>query len=252
MKLKGNTVLITGGASGIGLALAERFLKNGSKVIICGRSEVRLKEAREKNPKLHIKQCDVSVEEQRLSLFEEITKEFPDINILINNAGMQQQLDLKEVEWNTCKKEIATNYEAPIHLTTLFVPFFANKKDAFIVNVTSGLAFLPSIFVPIYASTKSGMHTFTFCLRQQVADLNIGVLEVIPPPVKTGLGGEGVHASVGADLDEYADSVMAGFAAGELELTFGFSTANKDKSRKELELMAERMWSNRGTPNSPL
>ncbi len=253
MNIKGNTVLITGGGSGIGFALAERFVNEGNEVIICGRSMEKLEAAKEKLPQLHIKQCDISVEAERIALFEEVTKEFPNINVIVNNAGLQVQRDLtKEVDWRSCAKEIATNLEAPIHLCTMFVPVLKEKENATIVNVTSGLAFLPTPFVPVYTATKAGMHNFTFCLRQHVEPCGIDVVEVIPPPVNTNLGGAGVHANVGADLNEYADSVMQGLKDGGKELTFGFSTQTQEKSRKELEMMAAATWANRGNANSPL
>ncbi len=253
MKMNGNTILITGGGSGIGFALAERFVKEGNEVIICGRNMNKLEEAKKKIPALHIMQCDISEESQRVALFEEVTKEFPKINVIVNNAGLQVQRDLtQDVDWNSCAKEIATNMEAPIHLCTMFVPILKEKENATIVNVTSGLAFLPTPYVPIYTATKAGMHNFTFCLRQHVAECGIDVVEVIPPPVNTGLGGAGVHSKVGADLNEYADSVMDGLKTGEKELTFGFSTQNHSKSRKELETMAAATWANRGMMNAPI
>ncbi|AQP41299.1 short chain dehydrogenase [Streptococcus gallolyticus] len=252
MNIKENTVLITGGASGIGYALAERFIKEGNEVIICGRSMDKLEAAKKKLPELHIKQCDISVEAQRIALFEEVTKEFPEINVIVNNAGLQVQRDLtQDVDWSSCAKEIATNMEAPIHLCTLFVPVLKGKENATIINVTSGLAFLPAPYVPIYTATKAGMHNFTFCLRQHVAECGIDVVEVIPPPVNTNLGGAGVHANIGADLNVYADSVMDGLKAGDKELTFGFSTQNHAKSRKELEAMAAATWANRGKMTPP-
>jgi len=241
MKLKGNTVLITGGSSGIGLALAERFLKYDNEVIICGSSEEKLKAAKEKFSKLHTFQCDISGEADRISFYDKVTKEFPNLNILINNAGIQQRVNLKELDWDTCKKEIATNLEAPIHFSSLFIPNLMLKKDAFIVNVSSGLAFMPPIWVPIYGATKAGLHSFTFTLRHQLADTDIGVVEVIPPAVNTDLGSKGVHDN-GVDLNEFADGVWNGFADGDLEIGFGVTSEVGQRTRQECEEIAVKVW----------
>jgi uncharacterized oxidoreductase len=124
MKTKDNTILITGGATGIGLALAEALLKEGNQVIICGRREEKLREAKNKLLKLQIKVCDVAGEEHRNDLFEWITTEFPSTNVLINNAGIQRQIDFKKgiEELQAGEDEIETNLRAPIHLSALFIP----------------------------------------------------------------------------------------------------------------------------------
>src|SRR5690349_3766279 len=121
MNLSGNTVLITGGASGIGLAFAERFLKAGSKVIICGRKENKLKEAKQQFPELHTRVCDVALETERVALFDWVSREFPDLNVLVNNAGIQLRTDLTnmQISWKEQQNEIAINFEAPVHLSLL-------------------------------------------------------------------------------------------------------------------------------------
>ena len=115
MQLSGNTILITGGASGIGLALAERFLQAGSEVIVCGRRENKLREAKQKLPKLHTHLCDVATAEQRLALRDWVQTNFPALNVLINNAGIQRRISLTQPEhWETTREELAINLEAPI------------------------------------------------------------------------------------------------------------------------------------------
>ncbi|MCY8673595.1 SDR family NAD(P)-dependent oxidoreductase, partial [Bacillus haynesii] len=142
MKLSGHTVLITGGASGIGFAFAERFMKSGNTVIVCGRRESKLKEAKEKYPELITRVCDVTDETERLALFEWIKKHHPGVNVLVNNAGIQQRYHILKADiidnWADYNKEITVNMEAPIHLAMLFSQYFAEKpgKTA-IINVTS-------------------------------------------------------------------------------------------------------------------
>jgi uncharacterized oxidoreductase len=235
MKLSGNTVLITGGGSGIGWALTERFLKAGSEVIICGRREDKLKEARQKYPKLHTRTCDLIKEADRISLFNWITSEFPTMNVLINNAGIQRRVQLLEnkEEWSKFHQEIAINMEAPIHLSTLFIPHLMGKKEAFIINITSGLAFTPAAWVPVYSATKAALHSFTMTLRHQLSKTNVKVVEVAPPAVQTDLGGAGLH-TFGVPLDEFADAAIQKLEKGEQE--FGYETSEKARTASRAEI----------------
>jgi len=234
MQLKNNTVLITGGNSGIGLALALRFLRDGNRVLICGKDPVKLAAVQAANPGLETVLCDVSREEDRIRLFETVRDQYPETNILINNAGIQQVLDVTQMDWAAWRKELDTDLLAPVHLSGLFIPFLTGKENAWIVNVSSGLAFFPPIRKPVYGAAKSGLHAFTFTMRQQLVDTGVGVVEIIPPAVNTNLGGAGVHAA-GADVDEFADSVYADLGRGAEEIFFGFGAKNADRTRRELE-----------------
>lgn len=236
MKLSGNTVLITGGALGIGFALAERFISAGSEVIVCGRREDKLKEAQQKLPSLNVRRCDVSSDTQRQSLFESIRSEFPDLNVLVNNAGIQQRFNLVKTnaDWSYYHKEIQVNLEAPIHLAMLFVPHLTVKANATIINISSGLAFIPGAFAPIYSATKAGLHSFSMSLRHQVAKNNIKVIEVAPPAVNTDLGGADLH-TFGVPLNEFADAVFQGFANGDPEIGYGTSQKVIRMSRDEID-----------------
>src|SRR5882757_2199462 len=141
MKTESNTVLITGGASGIGFALAEKFLAAGNTVILCGRREAKLKEAKAKYPLAHTRVCDVGIPKEREALCAWATREFPALNVLVNNAGIQNRVPLKDSpSWESMREELAVNLDAPIHLATLFLPHLSRQKEAAIVNVTSGLA----------------------------------------------------------------------------------------------------------------
>ncbi|SFH24111.1 SDR family oxidoreductase [Pontibacter chinhatensis] len=242
MNLGGNTVLITGGATGIGFALAERFLKAGSEVIICGRREEKLQEAQRKHPALHIRVCDVAEEAQRVELFEWATKAFPRLNVLVNNAGIQRRgsfLEDKE-PWPVRRQEIAINVEAPIHLSALFIPHLQQQVQAAIINVSSGLAFTPGTFASVYSATKAAIHSFTMTLRHELAQTSIKVIEIVPPAVDTDLGGAGIH-TMGVPVDEFADSIMKRISAGELEVGYGRSEKARLASREEIDEMVRIM-----------
>ena len=240
--MKNSTVLITGGSNGIGLALAKRFLANDNEVIICGRSEDKLAKAKENFPKLHTKCCDVADEAQRLEFYQWAIKEFPNLNILINNAGIQRRITLSEknLDWSEIKQEIAINLEAPIHFSTLFIEHLLGQKNPQIINITSGLAFMPPIWVPVYGATKAGMHSFAFSLREQLQECGIKVIEVIPPAVNTDLGGVGMH-TFGAPLDDFADTVFKGLEDGNLEVGFN-NLAQTKLGRDEIEKNAREVW----------
>lgn len=236
MNLSGNTILITGGSTGIGLALAERLLKSGNTVIICGRREEKLQEARRLHPELHVQVCDVAMESERLALFEWIQSEFPGLNVLVNNAGIQHRMNLMESgkDWSHYQQEIAINLEAPIHLAMLFIPHLAKQKGAAIVNISSGLAFTPMAAAPIYSATKAAIHSFTTSLRYQLSAAGIEVIEVAPPAVNTDLAGKELHA-FGVPLDEFTDGVYQGLKDGRQEIGYGTSEKALRLSRDEID-----------------
>ena len=190
MQVSGNSILITGGSSGIGLAMGAIFSDAGNQVIICGRSESKLRAAKEAVPALRTAVCDVSVTSERENLFRWTTQEFPQVNMLINNAGIQRETDFLAgaPELNDGESEIETNLTASIHLSALFIPHFRKfGGDSAVVNVTSGLAFIPVMSVPVYCATKAGLHSFSMSLRSQLAGTNIRVFEIVPPIVQTEL-----------------------------------------------------------------
>ncbi|AKD03557.1 SDR family NAD(P)-dependent oxidoreductase [Pontibacter korlensis] len=242
MNLAGNTVLITGGATGIGLALAERFLKAGSEVIICGRREDKLQEAKQKYPALHTKVCDVADEKQRVALYEWATQEFPKLNVLVNNAGIQRRGNFLEDQepWEVRRQEIAINVEAPIHLSALFIPHLQQQDTAAIMNVSSGLAFTPGTFALVYSATKAAIHSFSMTLRHELAHTSIQVIEIVPPAVDTDLGGVGIH-TMGVAVDEFTDSIMKRIEAGELEVGYGRSEKARLANRDEINEMVRVM-----------
>ncbi|WNQ10786.1 SDR family NAD(P)-dependent oxidoreductase [Paenibacillus aurantius] len=245
MKLIGNTILITGGGSGIGLAFAERFIKTGNKVIVCGRRENVLQQAKEKVPNLITRVCDLEMESERVALFDWVTANFPDVNVLVNNAGIQLRYNVLKADardnWSYFSKEITTNLEAPCHLSMLFAIYFAAKETAAIINVTSGLAFTPFAIAPIYSATKAALHSFTISLRHQLSETSVKVIEVAPPAVNTSLGGAGLHTQ-GEPLDAFSDGIFNDLAEGKMEIGYGTSVARLRMSRDEIDVYAEKLY----------
>jgi uncharacterized oxidoreductase len=240
MQLASNTVLVTGGASGIGLALAQRFAREGSTVIVCGRREEKLAEARAKHPDLKTFACDLSTEEERERLVAWVTRELPRLNVLVNNAGIQRRVRIPEDTWSAAHEEIATNFEAPVRLCTLLLPHLLRQERSAILNLSSGLAFSPIASAPVYCATKAAIHSFTLSLRHQLAGTRVEVIEIIPPAVDTDLGGPGLH-TFGVAVEEFADAVTAGLRRGDPEIAYGFSLQSSRASRPELDAIFQRM-----------
>ncbi len=238
MQLSNNKILITGGATGIGLGLTERFLQDGNTVIICGRREAALKEVADKHANIITRVCDLSAEAGRIELYEWIAANHPDLNVLINNAGIQQWMDVSDANfYERAKEEIATNVEAPIHLTSLFINLKALKT---VINVTSGLSFAPLTKVPVYSATKAFFHSFTLSLRHLLKAKNIEVIEMIPPALNTDLGGKGLH-NAAPPVSVFIEAVFNQLKEGKTELTFGFSEAMANASQADLKNAFGRM-----------
>ncbi|HEY4011904.1 MAG TPA: SDR family NAD(P)-dependent oxidoreductase [Polyangiaceae bacterium] len=247
MKRSGNTVLITGGATGIGYAMAEAFLKEGNEVLICGRREDRLERACKALPALHAKTCDVTKAADRAALLEWVTRHFGRLNVLVNNAGLQRDIDFTKgaAELDAGANEIAVNLEAPIVLSGLFVPQLTGKEGAAIVQVTSGLAFVPAAKMPIYSASKAGLHAFSMALRHQLAGAGIQVFEVVAPAIDTELNPEGRARRGGFKPDlkpePFVAAVMQDFANDVFEIGFGMTKGMLSASRAELEIAFVRM-----------
>lgn len=220
MKITNKKILVTGGASGIGFALAERFIKDGNTVIVCGRREEVLNEAKTKLPSLITKACDLSIDEERTALYNWISQEHNDLSVLVNNAGIQNWMSLKDDDFmQKAKSEIVTNIEAPMHLSYLFQNLSSLTT---IMNVTSGLAFVPYGKTPVYAATKAFFHSFTVTLRYLLKEKNIEVIEIIPPALNTDLGGKGIH-DFAPPVSGFIESIFEQLNEGKNELTYGFT-----------------------------
>eukprot|EP01034_Spumella_vulgaris_P030759 gene30759-38020_t len=205
-----STILITGGASGIGLAVGQRLLALGHTVIAAGRRQDVLDSAAKANPGLKTIQADITTDAGRIELFTKSVKQFPDVNVLFNNAGVVhfELPPLKEnsaADWAVQKSTLATNLEAPIHLSILFAPHLISKPNGLIMNNTSVLAIFPVAGEPVYCATKAALYSFGISLRHQLKDTKVQVIEVLPGPVATGLAPEEMNPM---NTDVYADDVI--------------------------------------------
>lgn len=247
MKLSGNTIFLTGGSSGIGKSMAKKLLELGNEVIICSRNQDQLKKVAEENPGLHYIRCDINSDADRRGALAHIQKEFPQTNVLINNAAIQSNYDLKTGEdgLKAMDEEISIVLNAPIHLTGLFLPQLLQAADPVIVNVTSMLGLTPLPRIPIYCAAKAGFHVYTLLLRDHLKDTPISVYEVPPPKVETNLnlaGKSGVkpgtEAAVGLDPDEYAAFVIEKLGEGMKEILYPpFDKVMHEMTRAESEIM---------------
>lgn len=247
MDISGNTILITGGATGIGYAFAESFLVAGNEVIICGRRKEKLNEAQKKHPDFHIKACNLAEEKDRRSLVEWISSRFNSLNIVVNNAGIQRDIDFTKgiSGFLNGENEISINLEAPIILTGLLIPLLTGKKDAAIINVSSGLGFIPAARTPVYSATKAGIHAFSMALRHQLSGVGIKVIEVIPPAVDTELNQEGRSRRGNYRPDvkpgEFVVAVMKGLKNDLPEIGYGTTERLNKASREELDNSFQQM-----------
>jgi len=186
-KLKDNTILITGGGSGIGLELTKTLLRMGNTIIICGRSENRLQMVKNDIPQVHTIQCDVSDQKQREKLFFQVTGEHPRLNILINNAVIVNYLKIQDKDYSAAlvDQEIQTNFIGPVGLIKLFLAHLSRQKNSAIINMTTGLVYAPHADMPGYCATKAALHSYTQSLRLQLKDNPIKIIEVMMTAVDT-------------------------------------------------------------------
>lgn len=260
MELKSNTILITGGTSGIGIELARQLIARGNTVIVTGRDAGRLEEAKQTLPKVHTIQSDASNIEAIAALFEQVTRDFPAVNFLINNAGIMRTINLNKptsaaTPTGDLTMEIETNLNGPIRMIETFLPHLKTKPSAAIVNVTSGLAFVPLPTSPIYCATKAGLHSYTLSLRVQLKRSNVRVFELAPPATVTPLLSDMTAAErKGISIMKVEDMVrvaIKGFERDTLEIRPGQSNQLKLMNRiapgfihRMLAKSATRFWRN--------
>jgi len=247
MKTANNIVLITGGATGIGFSLAEAFVKARNEVIICGRRENKLKEAKEKLPQIHTRVCNLSKEEERKSLYEWASSNFPNLNILVNNAGIQRMVDFKKgtEQLFAGEDEIEINFKSYVHLSAYFIPAFQKQKEAAIINISSGLGFVPLAIAPVYCATKAAIHSFSLSLRHQLRNTPIKVFEVIPPTVDTELD-KGARAQRGQQdrgmrPEEVAQAAMQALEKDQYEVAVGRAENLRTATRSDIEQIFQNM-----------
>lgn len=215
MQPSGNTILITGGTSGIGRELALRFLASGNVVIVTGRRGPKLDAMGAAHPGLHAIELDVSNAEALARTLPQISARFPALNVLINNAGIMVAEDLAVSPHDLAISEatVTTNLLGPIRVTGHLMAHLRTQPRATIVNVTSGLAFVPLVATPAYNATKAALHSWTISLRQQLATTGIEVLELIPPSVQTDLMPGHASDPHAMPLADYIDEVMSLWSA---------------------------------------
>ncbi len=227
MKLSDNTVLITGGTSGIGRALAAQFLARGATVLVTGRSAERLDEVRAALPGVHTFVCDQADPGSVAALCAEVVRAFPDLNVLINNAGIGLKLNLNDEarRLEDLEAEIRTNLIGPIQMVQLLLPHLKRQAGPVIVNVSSGLAFVPMPLKPIYCATKAAMHSYTQSLRAQLKATPVRVVELAPPAVRTAFnaGQEDINVKGAMDVTKFAEAAMRGLGRGRDEVLPGLT-----------------------------
>jgi uncharacterized oxidoreductase len=192
MKLTGNTILITGGGSGIGRGLAEAFHALGNQVIIAGRRRQVLEETTAANPGMQSALLDIERPEAIRAFAAKMAEEYPSLNVVIHNAGIMRPENLLEQpdELTDAEAIITTNLLGPIRLTAALLPQLKKQPAATIMTVSSGLAYLPMAMTPTYCATKAAIHSYSLTLRYQLKGTKIEVLELVPPYVQTELMGD--------------------------------------------------------------
>lgn len=236
MKLQYKVILITGGTSGIGRALAAQLVERGNTVIVTGRDLISLEQTRVALPKVHVFQSDVSDAAAIVRLYDTVTAQFPTLDVVINNAGIMRSLDMNvQRELTDVTREIEVNLSGPVRMIQQFLPHLKMQPEAAIINVTSALAFLPLPLSPVYSATKAALHAFTQALRIQLKGSSVRVIELAPPGVETpllrGAFDAAVDAQRGMDVQSLARITIAAIEAGKSEIRPGLSNVLKIMSR---------------------
>ncbi|MCF1715631.1 SDR family NAD(P)-dependent oxidoreductase [Flavihumibacter sp. RY-1] len=222
MKLSGNTILITGGSSGIGLEMTKQFSALNNTVIICGRNKETLLEAQWQVPGIHIYTCDLALESDRLKLVAWLADNHPQLNVLINNAAIvhRENFTLDPNGYEKAVKEIETNLIAPIHLIHQLLPLLGTQPNAAIINITTGLVYTPRTLYPIYNSTKTALHSFTQVLREQIKPNPTEIIEVLFPVVNTPWH-KGAAPKIAIQPKEAVEKMLKGIENKQTEIRVG-------------------------------
>jgi uncharacterized oxidoreductase len=228
MKLSKRTILITGGTSGIGLEFARRLSDLGNTVIVTGRDLEKLGSTRHALPRVHCIQSDAANPDDIEKLHAEVLAKFPMLDVLINNAGIMRNLPLaKPRALKDVTKEIDINLSGPIRMVQQFLPHLLNRPEAIIVNITSGLAFIPLPLSPVYSAAKAAMHSFSLSLRAQLGNTNVSVVELAPPGVETplfrGEFAEEMKNQKAMAVEDLVRIAISGIESGKREIRPGLS-----------------------------
>jgi uncharacterized oxidoreductase len=246
MKMNGRTVLITGGTSGIGLELARQLVTRGNTVIVTGRNLDRLEAARQAVPELNAFQSDVSDPASIESLYRVVSEQFPMLDTLVNNAGAMRNIKVDHQRpLSDLTAEVDGNLKGPMWMIQAFLPLLLKQKQSLIVNVSSGLAFIPFPAAPIYSASKAAIHAYTQCLRAQLDGTCVSIVELAPPGTETplfrGEFAEQMKDEKGMNVGVLVERAMAGIEAGKSEIRPGLSNVLKIASRVAPSLMFRQM-----------
>jgi uncharacterized oxidoreductase len=246
MDLLNNTILITGGTSGFGLEFTKRFLELGNTVIITGRNQAKLEETKKQFPAVHIFQSNVADVADIEELYIKVTRQFPDLNILINNAGEMRKISLNQhQELTDITREIDINLSGPIHMVQQFLPHLKTRKHAAIVNVTSGIALMAFPISPIYSASKAGLRAYTQALRVQLKHTGIKVMELVAPGSNTPLNEKfttdrAVNENALMSPDKIVDAAIKGMKGDQDEVYPGLSKLIRVMSRIAPKFLIEQ------------
>jgi len=221
MRLGGNTILITGGGTGIGLSLANAFVDHGSTVAICGRRQEKLDEACRAVPGLKAYRCDVSLADDRAKLFDSLQCDGLRVNVLINNAANMRRFDLRhpeQIDHDALLSDLHANLLAPIELTNLFLPTLRKEPGATIINISSPGGVVPVAHFPIYCASKAALNSYTLTLRHQLAG-EVSVVLILPPSVETAMMQQVELKKV--STEDFTKEAIAGLARGQEEIWVG-------------------------------
>ncbi len=238
MKLSGNTILITGGTSGIGLELARQLSQRQNTILVTGRDHGKLRAIQEHVPGVHTYQSDVSDPAAIAALYQRVTHDFPDLNVLINNAGVMRTLNLNgQNGLQDIGREIEVDLLGPVRMIEQFLPFLKTKPHAAIINTSSLLAFVPLASAPIYSAAKAGIHSYTQSLRIQLQNTTVNVFELAPPatitPLLENLGSDTLNSNspVVMRLDKMVRVALQRLEQDRSEIRPGMSNVMKWMSR---------------------
>lgn len=244
MNLTGRTILITGGSAGIGLAFALKFLELGNQVIVTGRRQLVLDEVKTKHPKLHTIQSDVADPAQISALRARVKKEFPELDVLMNNAGIMLYKNLKApvLDLTGLMAEMNINVGGVIGMTSALIDILKANRGT-IINVSSGLAFVPLPAAPIYCASKAAIHSYTQSLRFQLEETGVEVIELMPPAVKTDMTANLSEGGVKLiTTDELVNQSFALLKAGAVEIHPGQAKVLAWMRRLAPDFINGRLW----------
>lgn len=244
MRLTGRTILITGGSAGIGLAFAREFLELGNEVIVTGRRQSVLDAVKAQHPQLHTIQSDVADPAQTAVLAARLKRDFPQLDVLMNNAGIGVTKNLKASvnDLTSLMEEVEINVGGVIRTTSALIDILTANKGT-VINVSSALAFVPIPAMPIYSASKAAVHSYTQSLRFQLEDTGVEVVDLMPPAVRTEMTSEFDEAGISAiTTNALVKQTIAALRAGKQEIRPGQSNLLAFMRRLAPDFIGRQLW----------